>query len=135
AAEHSLFRDVRSDAGLPSKEVFGPRFDDLRPDIRNDFRNEFRTLADRHNPIVRRVIRRTRPMLEAANLLKRIGVVVHPRADDGLPDGLFDGQGLRMSVAFTAAYEAAEKFSRAYAKRCPGAGFLKTILLRRIGSS
>jgi Helicase conserved C-terminal domain len=34
-----------------------------------------------------------------------------------------------------AAYEAAEAFSRLYAKRHPGAGFLKTILLRRIGSS
>ena len=44
-------------------------------------------------------------MLEAANLLKRIGVVIHPRADDGLPDGLFDSQGLRMSVAFAAAYD------------------------------
>ena len=40
-----------------------------------------------------------------------------------------------MNFAFTTAYEAAEKFSQLYAKRCPGAGFLKTILLRRIGSS
>jgi len=40
-----------------------------------------------------------------------------------------------MSIAFNAAYEAAEAFSRLYAARCPGAGFLKTILLRRIGSS
>ena len=40
-----------------------------------------------------------------------------------------------MSVAFSAAYEAAEAFSRLYAARHPGAGFLKTILLRRIGSS
>jgi superfamily II DNA or RNA helicase len=40
-----------------------------------------------------------------------------------------------MSFAFKAAYEAAEAFSRLYAQRCPGAGFLRTILLRRIGSS
>jgi hypothetical protein len=40
-----------------------------------------------------------------------------------------------MGLAFTAAYEAAEQFSRLYAARQPGAGFLKTILLRRIGSS
>jgi Helicase conserved C-terminal domain len=40
-----------------------------------------------------------------------------------------------MSLAFNAAYEAAEAFSRLYAARQPGAGFLKTILLRRIGSS
>ena len=40
-----------------------------------------------------------------------------------------------MSLAFKQAYEAAEAFSRLYAARQPGAGFLKTILLRRIGSS
>ena len=38
-----------------------------------------------------------------------------------------------MNLAFNAAYEAAEAFSRLYAARQPGAGFLKTILLRRIG--
>ena len=61
----------------------------------------------------------------------------HPslRVDDGLPRVLFTGEGLVMSLAFNAAYEAAEAFSRLYAARCPGAGFLKTILLRRIGSS
>jgi hypothetical protein len=40
-----------------------------------------------------------------------------------------------MSLALKTAYEAAEAFSRLYAKRVPAAGFLKTILLRRICSS
>ncbi len=40
-----------------------------------------------------------------------------------------------MGLAFSSAYEAAEDFSKLYARRNPGAGFLKTILLRRIGSS
>jgi hypothetical protein len=135
AAEHFVFRDIRNDAGLPSRELIGPRYDELSPDIRTDFLNDFRTLTERHNPIVRRVVRRTRPMLEAAGLLKRIGVIIHPRRDDGLPPALFNGHGLEMSFAFKAAYDAAEAFSRLYAQRCPGAGFLKTILLRRIGSS
>jgi hypothetical protein len=74
-------------------------------------------------------------MLEERGLLKRIGVITYPRPVDGLPPALFDGQGLVMGYAFTAAYEAAEQFSRLYATRQPGAGFLKTILLRRIGSS
>lgn len=120
AAEHSVFRDVRDDAGLPSSEVVGPRYDELSADIRTEFLNDFRALADRHNPIVRRVVRRTRPMLEAAGLLKRIGVIVHPRQDDGLPPALFNGEGLEMNFAFKAAYEAAENFSRLYAQRCPG---------------
>jgi hypothetical protein len=42
-------------------------------------------------------------MLEQRGLLKRIGVVTHPRADDGLPPVLFTGEGLVMSLAFNAA--------------------------------
>lgn len=135
ASENAVFRDIRNDAGLESNEVLGPRYDALGPDVRGDFLQEFDTLAVRHNPIVRRVVRRTRPMLEGRGLLKRIGVISHPRTDDGLSPTLFNGEGLVMSFAFTAAYEAAEAFSRLYAARQPGAGFLKTILLRRIGSS
>jgi hypothetical protein len=119
AAEHTVFRDIRSDSGLASREVVGPRYDELSADIRTEFLNDFRTLAERHNPIVRRVVRRTRPMLEAEGLLKRIGVIVHPRGDDGLPSSLFNGEGLEMSFAFKAAYEAAEAFSQLYAQRCP----------------
>lgn len=135
ASEDAIFRDVRRDAGLPSRDVLGPRFDALSPDLQRDFLQDFASLAERHNPIVRRVIRRTRPMLEERGLLKRIGVISHPRAGDGLAPTLFDGQGLVMGLAFTEAYEAAEAFSRLYAARQPAAGFLKTILLRRIGSS
>jgi hypothetical protein len=136
ASEHAIIRDIRNDAALGSKDVLGPRYDDLGADVRGDFLQEFNTLAEPNNPIVRRVVRRTRQMLEEHGLLKRIGVIAHPRADDGLPPVLFTGEGgLVMSIAFNAAYEAAEAFSRLYAARCPGAGFLKTILLRRIGSS
>lgn len=135
AMEHSVFRDVRNDAGLTSREILGPRYDDLSPMVRADFLSDFRLLAEQHNPIVRRVIRRTRPMLEDEGLLKRVGVIVHPRSGDGLGSDLLVGSGLEMNLAFKAAYEAAEGFSRLYAQRFPGAGFLKTILLRRIGSS
>jgi hypothetical protein len=135
AVENPVFRDIRDEARLSSREVIGPRFDDLSRDIRTDFQADFPTLAEQHNPIVRRVIRRTRPMLEERGLLKRIGVVTHPRPGDGVPGHLLRGQGLEMGLAFSSAYEAAESFSKLYARRNPGAGFLKTILLRRIGSS
>lgn len=135
AAEHDVFRDIRSDAQIPAREVLGPRFDALGPDVRADFLQDFEILTERHNPIVRRVVRRTRPMLEGRGLLKRIGVIAHPRPDDELPSSLFSGEGLEMNLAFKASYEAAEAFCRLYAQRNPGAGFLKTILLRRIGSS
>ena len=135
ASEHRIFRDIRSDAGFDSREILGPRLDDLARASRADFLADFDALATSCNPIVRRVIRRTRPMLEDRGLLKKISVVVHPRQADDLPSRLFDRGGLQMSLAFQAAYEAAEGFSRLYARRNPGSGFLKTILLRRIGSS
>jgi hypothetical protein len=59
-------------------------------------------------------------MLEEHGLLKRIGVIVHPRASDGLPAAFFDNEGLVMGYAFGPAYEAAERFSELYAARCPG---------------
>lgn len=135
AAEHDVFRDIRNDAALAAGAVAGPRYDALGRDLRAAFLADFQTLAERHNPIVRRVVRRTRPMLEERGLLKRIGVFTHPRPEDGLPPHLLAGEGLEMSFAFKTAYDAAEQFSKLYARRCPGAGFLKTILLRRIGSS
>jgi hypothetical protein len=52
----SVFRDIRSDAGLKTTDVVGPRYDDLRPDIRIEFLQEFAGLAQRHNPIVRRIV-------------------------------------------------------------------------------
>jgi DNA-binding Lrp family transcriptional regulator len=123
AAEHAVFRDVRNDAGILQKEVLGPRFDELGQDVRRDFLQEFNDLAEQYNPIVRRVIRRTRPMLEERGLLKRIGVIVHPRADDGLPAALFDAQGLVMGLAFDAAYDAAESFSNSMLRAVPVPGF------------
>jgi hypothetical protein len=141
SAEHEVFRDIRNDAALAPREVMGPRYEALSADVRSAFNDDFRELAERYNPIVRRVVRRTRAMLEERGLLKPIAVITHPRPADGLPRGLFageggaQGRGLTMSLAFNQAYEAAEAFSRLYAARQPGAGFLKTILLRRIGSS
>jgi hypothetical protein len=47
AAEHAVFRDIRDDAALPSRQVVGPRFDELRPDMRSAFVDEFQALPVR----------------------------------------------------------------------------------------
>ena len=41
AAEHAVFRDIRDDAALPTRQVVGPRFDELLPDMRSAFVDEF----------------------------------------------------------------------------------------------
>jgi hypothetical protein len=135
SGEDAIFRDIRAGAGLVDREMRGPRFENLDRDLARDFDRDFERLAIEHNPLIRRIVRRTRPMLEERGLLKRIHVEVHPTAADRLPERLFTGEGLAMGVAFTEAYQAAEVFCRLYAQTRPAAGFLKTILLRRIGSS
>lgn len=42
AVEHQVFRDIRSDAGLDTRDLVGPRFDELGPDVRSEFLQEFR---------------------------------------------------------------------------------------------
>lgn len=135
ASEDPLYRNVRTALDMPDARVDGPRFEDLSRGQRSQVRAEFERLATQSNPIIRRVIRRSRAMLEQAGLLPRIGVVIHPRPEDGLPSALFTKEGLEMGLAFRQAYDAAIRFCALYAKLRPAAGFMKTILLRRIGSS
>ncbi len=70
AGEHAVFRDMRNDAGLTAGKLSG-RDTILSARPPGGLPRGFPTLAERHNPIVRRVVRRTRPMLEERGLLKR----------------------------------------------------------------
>lgn len=91
-----------------------------------------------HNPIVRHTILRRRQTLEAAGLLERVGVEVHPNPHAPTPAyrGVnFDGLGLLTNHPFDLAYQAAEDFTLALQKRTKAAGFMKTLLLQRICSS
>jgi len=135
AMEDPLYRNVRTAHNMRDEQIDGPRYDDLTRAQQQQLRAEFPRLATQTNPIIRRVIRRSRAMLEQAGLLPRISVIVHPRREDGLPESLFAGGGLEMGLTFRNAYEAATRFCSLYARQRPAAGFMKTILLRRIGSS
>ncbi|MEO0074300.1 MAG: phospholipase D-like domain-containing anti-phage protein, partial [candidate division WOR-3 bacterium] len=91
-----------------------------------------------HNPVVRHTVLRKRRALEEQGLLERINVIVHP--DPDAPGGTygdvpFHNTGLHTSYSFNIAYEAAEKFTHALARRTHVAGFIKTLLLQRICSS
>ena len=134
-SEHPAIRYIRDSEGLADSRLQGPRWEQLSSSDQQDFLDAWDEISAQHNPIIRRIIRRTRPMLEERGLLPRIAVRNHPNHADRLPERLFDGQGLQMGPAFREAYETAEQFCRVYAAQRPGAGFLKTILLRRIGSS
>ena len=91
-----------------------------------------------HNPIVRHTVIRRRETLEAAGLLEKVAVEIHPN-----PEGSSNSYGavgferlaLLTNHPFDLAYEAAEAFTVALQERTKAAGFMKTLLLQRICSS
>jgi hypothetical protein len=111
----------------------GNRYADLRAPDRARVNDLFPTLITDHNPFIQRIIRRTRQQLETQldpethePLLKPIKVQLLGEEDRDailLPSYLRD------------AYELAEEFCSVLSERMQGAGFLKTLLLRRLGSS
>lgn len=108
--------------------------DKLRPSDRSRVERLARTFFQEHNPFIRHIIRRTREYLETTidpetgePYLTPVRVrLFGEREQDAvlLPTYLWD------------AYRAAEEFCQELAKR-PGlsSGFLKTLLLRRVGST
>ncbi|MFZ3591519.1 phospholipase D-like domain-containing anti-phage protein [Bacillus sp. DJP31] len=87
----------------------------------------------RNNPYIRHVIRRERSYLEETinpengePYLKKIEVVLRGESDD---------DALVLSSYLKQAYMYAEEFCNLIGKRSKSSGFLKTLLLKRIGSS
>ena len=94
--------------------------------LRTDF-------GDHHNPFIRHIIRRTRDYLEKTinkdtgePYLKPVRVELFGDADS---DAIF------LPPYLQDAYTIAEDFCKLLSKRVRGAGFLKTLLLRRVGST
>jgi len=88
---------------------------------------------EKYNPYIRHVIRRERSYLEekidkstGEPYLRRIKVELHGEGEEGL---------LALTGYMKEAYELAEQFCNLISKRVKGAGFFKTLLLKRIGSS
>jgi len=86
-----------------------------------------------HNPYIRHIIRRTRDFLENTKspetgepYLQKIEVKLYGESDrDAIP----------FPIYLQDAYQAAEEFCQLLGERANGTGFLKTLLLRRVGSS
>lgn len=86
-----------------------------------------------HNPYIRHIIRRTRDFLENTKnpetgepYLQKIEVKLYGEDDkDAIP----------LPIYLQDAYKAAEEFCQLLSERAKGTGFLKTLLLRRVGST
>lgn len=100
---------------------------------RQRLRRDFPDLIQNHNPFIRRIVRRTREQLETQidpethePLLQPIAVeLLGERSADAIP----------LPPYLQDAYSLAETFCAAVGERMQGSGFLKTLLLRRAGST
>ncbi|MGA8164314.1 MAG: phospholipase D-like domain-containing anti-phage protein [Waddliaceae bacterium] len=138
---HQLFDRIRSDLDIDAKKIFSNRsYTSLPESTRNDVEDDVNrptnglSFFQLHNPILCHTILRQRKDLEKKGLLPKIGVNIHPF-------GSYQGISFENSFAlftnhyFDQAYMAAESFTSEMRKRCPSAGFMKTLLLQRICSS
>ena len=103
-----------------NKLMESPRtFDRVKRTLQADF-------MVKHNPFIRHIVRRTREFLERNGQLPRIEVILH---------GEKDTEALPLYGYLYQAYGLAEEFCKSLGERVRGAGFIKTMLLRRMGSS
>ncbi len=93
----------------------------------------FPRFLSQHNPFIRHIVRRSRKYLEETKdpstgepYLKPITVeLLGERGEDAI----------RLPLYLREAYTLAENFCQQLSQRMKGSGFLKTLLLRRVGSS
>ncbi len=126
---------IRRKLDLPDSTsiVPGDQLLNLRAPARSKLKDLYPDLMINHNPFIQRIVRRTRQQLESQidpetgePLLQPIGVELY---GEGPSDAIL------MPVYFKEAYSLAEEFCKLLGQRMKASGFLKTLLLRRAGSS
>lgn len=135
ANENHVFASMRLKAGMKEDEfVYRKSLGELSAPEEQRVGNLLSMgFYSNHNPYIRHVIRREREYLEKItnpntneSYLKKINVkLIGDRDEDAL----------LLSSYLKEAYKYAEEFCKRISERCKGAGFLKTLLLKRIGSS
>jgi superfamily II DNA/RNA helicase len=135
ASEHRDFALIRRSLDLEDRAAVAPgdAWDRLSPPDRARLRQRAEVFGHHHNPFIRQIIRRTRSYLEEAidpetkePYLKPVRVKLFGEADN---------EAILLPTYLRDAYTVAEEFCRMLASRAQGAGFMKTLLLRRVGST
>jgi hypothetical protein len=111
----------------------GDAYNRLTSPDRARLRRVSTTFAAHHNPFIRHIVRRTREFLENKIDPETKEPFLRPVKVELF--GESDAEAIRLPVYLREAYTLAEEFCQLLAARLPGAGFLKTLLLRRVGST
>lgn len=130
-----FFEQVRTHLGIRDEQFIipGDQIQHLSPALKRKIKNNSIDLFNSHNPFIRHIIRRTRKYLETTidpntnePFLKPVEVQLFGEADN---------EAIILPGYLRNAYNTAEQFTDLLGKRLQSAGFLKTLLLRRLGSS
>ena len=133
--EHVDFGILRRLLDMPDECVSaaGSDWEKLGPAGTSRVRQMFPRFLEQHNPFIRHIVRRSRKYLEETRdpetgepFLAPITVELHGERDD---------DAIRLPPYLREAYTLAEEFCQKLGERMRGSGFLKTLLLRRVGSS
>lgn len=133
--EHRDFEVLRRSLELPDEQVSanGSDWDRLRAADKARVRQMFPRFVSQHNPFIRHIVRRGRKHLEETRDPTTGEPYLEPIAVELL--GEHDEDAIQLPLYLREAYALAEAFCRALGQRVKGSGFLKTLLLRRVGSS
>jgi SNF2 family DNA or RNA helicase len=130
-----FFEQVRTRLQMRDDDfiIQGDKIQQLSPALKRKIKDNTINFFQKHNPFIRHIIRRTRQYLE-----NTIDPATHEPYLKPVRVELF-GEGADEAILLPGylrnAYETAEEFSSLLAHRVQSAGFLKTLLLRRLGSS
>jgi ERCC4-related helicase len=133
--EHRDFEILRRSLGVDDSTVSfsGDYLDRLRAPDRSRLKALQRDFGRDHNPFIRHIIRRTRDFLETEIDPETKQPYLQPVLVKLM--GEAEREAIQLTPYLRDAYTKAEEFCAAVARRSPSAGFLKTLLLRRVGST
>lgn len=134
-AEHRDFEILRRRLDVPDEQavVPGDALTRLRPQDRKRLTELFPRFVQNHNPFIRRIVRRTREQLERQIDPETNEPLLQPIRVELLGEDERDA--ILLPPYLREAYGLAETFCEQLGQRMKGSGFLKTLLLRRVGSS
>ena len=133
--EHRDFEILRNRLEAPGDQTVlpGDAFTKLKPPDRARMCDLFPRFVGDHNPFIRRIVRRTRQQLETQIDPETNEPLLQPIRVELLGESEHDA--VILPPYLREAYELAEEFCQVLGRRIKASGFLKTLLLRRMGSS
>jgi hypothetical protein len=134
-AEHRDFDIISRSLGMSDEQVSatGSDWERLRAPDRARIQAMFPRFATQHNPFIRRIVRRSRKYLEETRDPSTGEPYLKPIRVELL--GEEDQDAIRLPLYLQDAYQRAEEFCAKLGQRMKSAGFLRTLLLRRVGST